>query len=153
MTDAHRKALFGAGALIVCVALMYVVVQRTAPTEPIEVEAATFMAQELPDFRWEIVDSERYEEGMPYHTVVLNIGDEPHVLEGKEYMACVENGTWPRADGEVSKIVCWFAGGGHEIGLFVEGETYVVRERWIQESGGDGVNTEPYGPWDVLFVI
>ena len=75
-------------------------------------------------------------------------------MQGAEpYEGCSVNASLPRDAKELSKVVCWWGGGGHELGVFVEGEKYLVKERWIQESGGPEVNASPSGPWKILLEI
>ena len=39
--------------------------------------------------------------------------------------------------GEITAAVCWFAGGGDEIGLFKEGESYVIKAGLLDEGNPD----------------
>lgn len=76
------------------------------------------------------------QDGIPHTQVVL-------VANGKSYTIGTYEGTCAPQDGdympyEVSKVICWFAGGGHEVGVFEEPGQVVVRVGDVDE-GASGV--------------
>jgi|CXWL01.1.fsa_nt_gi hypothetical protein len=101
-------------------------------------------------FEWIIEPSARFEETMPWQNLTL-------VFDGKkfpvgEYLGCAGI-VATTLEGEITRKTCWFGGGGDDVSVFLENGEYVVKTRWIQESGGPEVNAEPTGPWEVLFVV
>jgi hypothetical protein len=86
-------------------------------------------------YEWEF--SERAEkDGIPQTQVTL-------IASGKSIDAGTYEGSCSEMDSdfleyEKSKVVCWFAGGGHEIGVFEEPGQVVVRAGEVDE-GASGV--------------
>ncbi len=52
--------------------------------------------------------------------------------------------------GQISKVKCWYGGAGNELVVYNENSSYILKKRWIQESGGPEVKAQPYGPWEVI---
>ena len=103
------------------------------------------------DFAWKVTNAPTWEETMPYHTLALEVRGETHKIEG-EYIGCAANENWSREDNELSKLVCWFGGGGDEFSVFKEGDKYFLKHRFIQESGGSE-EVAPEGPWETVFEV
>ncbi|MGB4076260.1 MAG: hypothetical protein WBK28_00965 [Minisyncoccia bacterium] len=61
------------------------------------------------------------------------------------------SGGWPLADGEVTGVICYFAGAGEEYGVFHEVGEYVVKKGVVEE----GSSEEPglRGEYNTLFTI
>lgn len=80
--------------------------------------------------------SERMREDVPHTRVTL-------VAKGRSYDLGEYRGTCSVEEGEYleyekSKAVCWYAGGGHELGVFEEPGQVVVRAGEIDE-GASGI--------------
>ncbi len=101
-----------------------------------------------PTFTWQIEPSSRYEETMPWHNVTLRVDGKEHFI-GEE-LGC---GMKTTVEGAVTYNTCWFGGGGTVHAVFFENGTYIVKKRWIQESGGPEVNAETEGPWETVVVL
>ena len=113
--------------------------QANAPNEE---TAAT------PTFSWAFEPSARYEETMPWHNLSLVVNSEPYSVG--EYQGCTGEGS--TGEGIVTKTTCWFAGGGNEVAVFLEGDRYLIKERWIQEAGAQG-EWDTEGDWETKFAL
>lgn len=102
------------------------------------------------DFVWKIENSPKFKETMPYQNVFLEVGGTNYKVG--EYLGCDAKTTSPLEPGEISREFCWFGGAGDEISVFSENGNYIVKARWVQETGPEG-SGEPVGPWKVLFSI
>ena len=49
----------------------------------------------------------------------------------------IENSEWALLQNEESGVICWFAGGGSEIGIFKEGSARVVKEGVVDEGSAE----------------
>ncbi|MDB5225098.1 MAG: hypothetical protein JWL87_50 [Candidatus Adlerbacteria bacterium] len=88
-------------------------------------------------YSWEF--SERGEkDGIPQTQVTLMAGGESFDI-GTHEGSCAEMDS-DFLEYEKSKVICWFAGGGHEIGVFEEPGQVVVRVGDVDEgaSGNPG---------------
>jgi hypothetical protein len=59
----------------------------------------------------------------------------------------------PDEANEITRKLCWFGGGGDVYSVFNENGTFIVKHKWIQESGGPEVNASPEGPWETVLKI
>jgi hypothetical protein len=108
-------------------------------------------------YEWKLIDSEPDSSGMPYTLVSLVVAGNSHDL-GPQTGSCHEvkpgeNGVFGElADpGEVSRVQCWFAGGGVELGVFKEGMQTVIKSGLLDEGSSEtGPNR---GNWKALLVI
>ncbi len=104
------------------------------------------------DFAWIIENAPDFEETLPKQNVILSV-------KGKSYpagtsMGCtIANAMSDLVEGELARQTCWFAGAGDEFIVVKEGDIYVAKHRWIQESEGDEEDVETEGPWEKLFVV
>lgn len=85
-------------------------------------------------YQWRFVDWGSDEQ--PQTQVTLVTEGEAHTIGIYDGSCAVMEGDY--LDYEVSKVVCWFAGGGHEIGVFEEPGQVVVRVGEVDE-GASGV--------------
>lgn len=119
--------------------------QKTAKTTPVNTNA--YLAS---DFVWRIENAATYEETIPRHIVFLDV-------KGRAYRVGESIGCALKSDvtepNEITRRVCWFGGGGDVYAVFKENGLYVVKHKWIQESGGPGVNAETEGPYEALFTL
>lgn len=72
----------------------------------------------------------------PQTRVVLVSGGKSYTIGTYDGSCAVQDGDY--LEYEKSKVVCWFAGGGHEIGVFEEPGQVVVRVGDVDE-GASGV--------------
>ncbi len=88
---------------------------------------------------WLISDSGAFaESGAPLTTIGLRIHGEQRGLgtyEGSCFI--VEESEWELLEGEKSGIICWFAGGGQEIGIFEEDGKEVVKVGDVDEGSAE----------------
>lgn len=67
------------------------------------------------------------------------------VYEGRVYDLGVQTGScaevggsgWEKVPGEISGVICWFAGGGTELGVFDDGNGYVVKLGQLDEGNAE----------------
>jgi hypothetical protein len=102
------------------------------------------------DFVWRIENAPKWEETMPRHSVYLEV-------QGKSYKAGESIGCNIKQDAlepnEITRKTCWFGGGGDVYSVFFENGSYTLKHRWMQESGGPEVNTDPEGGWETVLKI
>ncbi|MES2994565.1 MAG: hypothetical protein V4681_00815 [Patescibacteria group bacterium] len=84
------------------------------------------------DFSWKFEDAGE-KDGAPQTTVTLMHGTESKKV-GTYTGSCAELAAENLQPGQVSGVLCWFAGGGDEIGVFEEGGEYVVKVGQQEES-------------------
>lgn len=88
---------------------------------------------------WLISDTGAFNEfGAPLTMVALRVNGEQRaigVYDGS--CAVIEESQWQLMENEVSGVICWFAGGGKEIGVFREGEQFVVKEGDVDEGSAE----------------
>lgn len=76
--------------------------------------------------------------GAPKTTVTLNANGDMYEI-GTYTGSCttIEGSAWSLQEGEVSGVICWWAGGGNEIGVFNEGGAYVVKHGDLDEGSAE----------------
>lgn len=109
---------------------------------------------ESSDFIWHI---EKSPDGTawPHDTVTLEVGEKMYHV-GEYDLSCTQNTDVPVSyseTNELSRVQCWWGGAGEEISVFREGAGYVVKKRWIQESGGPEVNAPRNGEFEVIVTL
>ena len=57
---------------------------------------------------------------------------------GTSAWALESESDWPLLDNEISGVLCWFAGGGKEIGVFEEEGKLVVKTGDVEEGTAEG---------------
>lgn len=102
------------------------------------------------DFSWRVEKAPNYEETLPRQIVYLEVNGRSY--KAGESMGCTEQRDAVEIH-EITRQTCWFAGGGDVYGVFFENSTYILKHRWIQESGGPEVNAAPEGPWETIVTI
>lgn len=107
----------------------------------IKQEASSENKQESPqDLRWIFEDSgENQPSGAPLTKLSLEAGSKIYDL-GTHEGSCSEiaGSSWELLEGEVYGVICWWAGGGTEIGIFKEGEKLVVKKGVIRVGREEG---------------
>ena len=87
------------------------------------------------DFSWKFEQAAE-KGGAPQTTVMLMHDTESRKI-GTYAGSCAEIATENLQPGQVSGVLCWFAGGGDEIGVFEEGGEYVVKVGQQEESSAE----------------
>lgn len=85
-------------------------------------------------YQWRFVEWSDQE--IPETQVTLVANGEAHVIGTYQGTCAVQEGDY--LEYEVSKVICWFAGGGHEVGVFEEPGQVAVRVGEVDE-GASGV--------------
>ncbi len=83
-------------------------------------------------FSWKFEDAGE-KDGTPQTAVTLIRGAESKEV-GTYAGSCAEIAAENLQPGQISGVLCWFAGGGDEIGVFEEGGEYVVKVGQQEES-------------------
>ncbi len=103
-------------------------------------------------FEWTFESKGENAEGMPSTEVALWRGDSIYPA-GTYAGSCsiIEESAWELVEGELTGVICWFAGGGNEIGVFEENGTYAVKVGDLDEGSAE----EPgfRGNFRTLFTI
>ncbi len=107
------------------------------------------------NFEWQFEDMGETQYGQPQTKVSLLVSGELNKTfsVGTYALSCSE-GKWftPEEDpAEVAVITCLWGGGGHEIGVFKEGNNYVVKQGDVDEGGAEYNGFR--GNFKTLFVI
>lgn len=120
--------------LLVIVAAVWLIKTPAPAQESME---STNSSPEKVVFTWNI--TERGEkDGIPQSGVTLTSG-------GKTYDAGVFSGScaeidgtsWTLVEGEKTGVICWWAGGGNEIGIFEENGTFVLKVGSLDEGSAE----------------
>jgi hypothetical protein len=97
------------------------------------------LVEEESGITWLLEDSGAVaESGAPLTNVGVNVNGSQRnvgVYEGSCFV--VEDSEWPLLEGEVSGVICYFAGGGTELGMFEENGALVLKEGVVEEGSGD----------------
>lgn len=103
-------------------------------------------------FEWTFESKGEDANGTPSTAVTLWRGDSIFAA-GTYAGSCsvIEESAWELVEGERTGVICWFAGGGNEIGVFEENGTYVVKVGDLDEGSAE----EPgfRGNFRTLFTI
>lgn len=104
-----------------------------------------------PNFRWQFVPAgEDTATGGPKTTIYLAYNNTKKEV-GTYIGSCSEVQAEVLQQNEVSAALCWFAGGGDELGVFKEGDTYVVKHG--EQSEGNEVEVGFRGNFKTLFQV
>ncbi len=98
-----------------------------------EIASAPTVAR-APEVSWQYASKGEDETGTPQTEVSVTISGKTSVV-GTYQGSCSSVSTL--ADGEVSGTLCWYAGGGKELGVFNENGKWVVKEG-DQDEGNSG---------------
>lgn len=88
-----------------------------------------------PEHSWEFLQIEEQADGIPRVSVQLWVQDKPRTV-GTFEGSCATSYE-DLLPGETEKVVCWYAGGGTEIGLFSEGGRFVVKRGDVDEGSAE----------------
>lgn len=117
--------------------------------------ACEFAACPMPAFSWSFKDAGTDEaSGVPHTEVTL-------VMNGTEYPAgtyegsCSEiagaSSSWELVAGEQTGVICWWAGGGTELGVFEENGRLVIKKGFLDEGGAETPGLR--GNFELLFEL
>jgi hypothetical protein len=114
-------------------------------------EVAVTPAPSERTFAWRFTTTEESADGLPPRTdVALITNDETYDFGGFPG-SCAEIAPENLLPGEVEGILCWWAGAGDEIGVFLEEGRYIVRRGFQEEPTAE---TEGYrGSFNDLVVL
>ena len=100
---------------------------------------------------WKFKDA-KVKNNIPQTNVELVIGDKKYPL-GTYEGSCsdIASSSWKLLDGEKSGAICWYAGGGTEIGIFEATSTLDVKKGIIEE--GDGETGGTRGNFEALLSL
>ena len=97
--------------------------------------------QESPqDFKWTFTSAGEDEaSGAPLTRVTLQAGDKTHEI-GTYQGSCseIKASSWGLVQDEQEGVICWWAGGGTELGVFQENGKLVVKKGAIEEGTAEG---------------
>lgn len=87
---------------------------------------------------WHLEEEGEDETGAPLTHVAVTYAGEEHDL-GIQQGSCTEiaGSSWVLLPGEVSGVICWWAGGGVEFGVFEEGDGLVVKKGMLDEGNAE----------------
>ncbi len=124
-------------ALAVLVLVVIAAIWLVAAPAPSENSS---IAEETRVFTWNITELGEHPSapGIPRSGITLTSGGQTYPI-GEFSGACAEiDGTsWPLYEGEKTGVICWWAGGGSEVGIFEENGTFVVKEGDLDEGNAD----------------
>lgn len=125
---------------------------ETPPQAVVEEEEEAAGTVRGPSFRWAFAPAGENEAGVPLTRVTLSINGEERDL-GTHQGSCsvVNDSMWTLADGELTGVICWFAGGGTEIGVFYDAGVYSVREGIVEEGTAELPGFR--GNYETLFTL
>ena len=111
------------------------------------------MPVENRNFEWTFVKHEADEAtGIPHTDVALRSGEKTYdagTHEGECFV--IEDSAWELLPQEQSGVICWFAGGGSEVGIFEEEDNLVVKRGLVDE--GDAETPGTRGDFEKLFEL
>ncbi len=160
-TDWKQWGIAAAVALVVVVGGYFLVNSAAkAPSEAendetaLEDESAIAEAGPGPSFRWAFTPAGgNGDTGAYQYQVTLAVDGEEHDM-GTFAGPCVVIGdptTWALQPGELTGVICYFAGAGSEVGVFYENGSYVVKKGTLEEGSEEEPGTR--GGYENVFVI
>lgn len=153
----NRSWMWVVLALIVLGALGYLLTNQKANAplqeENEEREESVIETGDRPSFLWEFFPAgEDAQTGASRTQVSLSVNGEARDVGTFDGSCLVLNGSaWELAENELTGVICWFAGGGDEVGVFYENGEYVVKQGVLEEGmeGEQGLR----GNYEVLFTL
>lgn len=98
-----------------------------------------FTACPTPTMTWSFVDvGEDTVQGIPHTEVIFAMNDKKYsagTYEGN--CTDIKNSSWQLVAGEQAGAICWWAGGGTELGVFEEGGQLVIKKGLLDEGGAE----------------
>lgn len=137
-----NKKIIVAFVLVVVTLLGLYLYKQKAPIVTENNDNQISMAKS-PVYQWTFTETEADVNGIPHTIVNLIVNENPRVV-GTYPGSCHEVPAGEKgvmselADpGEVSRVQCWFAGGGNEIGVFEEGNNRVIKVGELGEGNAE----------------
>jgi hypothetical protein len=132
-----QKTWIGLGALLaivvgVTVALGY---WQGPQSQSADLSSGTQLTNDERPYHWDFSSATSSDQAMPRTKVSIVFGQEVRTI-GTYSGSCSEMDTDLLPD-EESKVVCWFAGGGNEIGVFNENGVKVVKVGDLDEGSAE----------------
>lgn len=131
-----NRGLLGAAGIIIIGAIIWYVVAQKAPTTPATQGSAT----STPSYTWNMTDIGEHPSapGIPRTGVTLTVNGTTHPIgEFNGNCSEIKGSGWTLQPGEVSGIICWWAGGGDEVGIFSENGQTVVKQGVLDEGSAE----------------
>ncbi len=96
-----------------------------------------------PTYSWTFKNKgEKKDTGAPLTEVSLTAGGSTRVIGTYEgSCSVIDNKSWKLLPGEKTGVICWFAGGGSEIGVFEESGSVVVKVGSVDEGDAETAGT------------
>ncbi|MBI2048572.1 MAG: hypothetical protein HYT30_01455 [Parcubacteria group bacterium] len=129
------KILLAVVMLFLAVGTIYSMRTAVPPMDEAAIDDAMLAERAGVRFAWVITALEPDEFGMPKARISLVAGGKEHAL-GEFDGTCAQQKT-DLLEGEQEKVICWWAGGGKEIGVFEEGGDLVVKVGDVDEGGAE----------------
>ncbi len=159
MSDSTKKILFVIAAVLIIGAIIGAtrsasgpVIQDSGSAEG-QPAAGKMIAAENSTFEWafsEIAPSA--ETGIPQTAVTLTINGQAYPVGTHDGSCAKIDGTsWKLLPGEIDGAICWFAGGGTEIGVFDEQGHVVVKKGALDEGNAEVAGSR--GTFQTLFTL
>jgi len=100
-----------------------------------------FAACPMPALVWSFKDAGTDEAtGTPHTEVTLTMNGKAYpagTYEGSCSEIASEHSSWELVAGEQSGVICWWAGGGTELGVFEENGQLVIKKGMLDEGGAE----------------
>lgn len=111
-----------------------------------------FAACPTPSFSWTFADKGEDQHGAPQTAVSLAMNGKSFDL-GTYAGNCtdVKGSSWKPVEGEQAGVICYFAGGGVELGVFEENGKLVVKKGIVDEGTAETASTR--GGFDFLLSL
>lgn len=99
--------------------------------------ATTTSNAQQESFTWRFTDTAAPDATEPSTGVTLVLGTTGKSYDlGKYVGSCsaIDGSSWKLVEGELSGVICWWAGGGTELGVFRDGSNFVVKTGLLDEG-------------------
>lgn len=101
-------------------------------------------------YTWRYEEVAASEFDAPQTRVFLDTSSGAHDL-GVYTGSCADIPAENLLQGEITGVLCWWAGGGEELGVFKEGNSYFVRKGVQEESSAESEGFR--GNFETLFIL
>jgi hypothetical protein len=91
---------------------------------------------QTPTFEWEFQKIAETEYGTPITRVILKANGKSHYIGLYDLSCNVETGGTLDPN-QLSRVICWWGGGGYELGIFLEDGAYVVKRGTVDEGSAE----------------
>ncbi len=125
---------FGIVCISVIIALYFLTYKKQVSEKYIFTSENQLNTEALSVFTWNIIPIDEQSDipqsrvSMVYKNKIYELG----VFQGSCFR--IADSEWEYVSGESDGVICWWAGGGVEIGVFPENNTYSIRKAFIGES-------------------